>query len=92
VAAAVAGIQLLDGDLRKVAAALDIARATRRVIWQNLGWAFGCNLLAIPAAALGYLSPVIAGGAMALSSVLVVSNALRLKNWSPQLALAKGQP
>lgn len=92
VAAAVAGIQLLDGDLRKVAAALDIARATRRVIWQNLGWAFGFNLLAIPAAALGYLSPVIAGGAMALSSVLVVSNALRLKHWTPQLALAKGQP
>lgn len=91
VAAAVAGIQLLDGDLRKVAAALDIARATRRVIWQNLGWAFGFNLLAIPAAALGYLSPVIAGGAMALSSVLVVSNALRLKRWTPQIALAKGQ-
>ncbi len=91
VAAAVAGIQLLDGDLRKVAAALDIARATRRVIWQNLGWAFGFNLLAIPAAALGYLSPVIAGGAMALSSVLVVSNALRLKRWTPKLALAKGQ-
>lgn len=91
VAATVAGIQLLDGDLRKVAAALDIARATRLVIWQNLGWAFGFNLLAIPAAALGYLSPVIAGGAMALSSVLVVSNALRLKNWTPKLALAKGQ-
>lgn len=91
VAAAVAGIQLLDGDLRKVAAALNIARATRWVIWQNLGWAFGFNLLAIPAAALGYLSPVIAGGAMALSSVLVVSNALRLKRWTPQLALAKGQ-
>jgi len=86
VAAAVAGIQLLDGDLRKVAAALDIARQTRRVIWQNLGWAFGFNVLAIPAAALGYLSPVLAGGAMALSSVLVVSNALRLKRWTPQLA------
>lgn len=92
VAAAVAGIQLLDGDLRKVAAALDIARATRRVIWQNLGWAFGFNALAIPAAALGYLTPVIAGAAMALSSVLVVSNALRLKRWTPQLAVTKEVP
>lgn len=85
VAAAVAGIQLQDGDLRKVAAALEIAYATRRVIWQNLGWAFGFNVLAIPAAAFGYLSPVVAGGAMALSSVLVVSNALRLKRWQPAL-------
>lgn len=92
VAAAVAGIQLQDGDLRKVAAALDIARATRRVIWQNLGWAFGFNVLAIPAAALGYLSPVLAGGAMALSSVLVVSNALRLKRWRPALRPSVLQP
>ncbi len=83
VAAASSGMSLLDGDLALLVAGLDIARRTRRVIWQNLGWAFGFNVLAIPAAALGYLTPAIAGAAMAMSSVLVVSNALRLRRWHP---------
>jgi Cu+-exporting ATPase len=53
-----------------------------RKIWQGLGWVFANNLLAIPPAALGYLSPVVAGAAMALSSVSVVCNALLLRGWS----------
>lgn len=90
VAAASSGMSLLDGDLALLVAGLDIARRTRRVIWQNLGWAFGFNVLAIPAAALGYLTPAIAGAAMAMSSVLVVSNALRLRRWHP--AALDGRP
>lgn len=84
VAAASSQVSLLDGDLALLVAALDISRRTRAVIWQNLGWAFGFNLLAIPAAALGYLTPALAGAAMAMSSVLVVTNALRLKRWQPR--------
>lgn len=92
VAVASSGMSLLDGDLRLLVAGLAIARRTRRVIWQNLGWAFGFNLLAIPAAALGYLSPALAGAAMAMSSVLVVSNALRLRRWHPATSRPTSAP
>lgn len=96
VAAASSQVSLLNGDLALLVAALEISRRTRWVIWQNLGWAFGFNMLAIPAAALGYLTPALAGAAMAMSSVLVVSNALRLKRWRPtplaQLSAASTSP
>ena len=78
-----AGITLLRGDPLLVAAALDVSRRTVRKIRQNLFWAFAYNAAGIPLAALGYLSPVLAGAAMALSSVSVVSNALLLKRWQP---------
>jgi Cu+-exporting ATPase len=78
-----AGITLLRGDPALVAAALDISHKTVRKIRQNLFWAFAYNAAGIPLAALGYLSPVLAGVAMALSSVSVVSNALLLKRWRP---------
>ena len=78
-----AGITLLRGDPGLVAAALDISRKTVAKIRQNLFWAFAYNAAGIPLAALGYLSPVLAGAAMALSSVSVVSNALLLKRWKP---------
>ncbi len=80
---AAAGLTLLRPDPRLVAAALDIARATRRTIRQNLFWAFLYNLLGLPLAAAGLLSPAFAGSAMALSSVSVVANALRLRRWRP---------
>ncbi|MEJ5234116.1 MAG: hypothetical protein WHV64_18095, partial [Geminicoccaceae bacterium] len=70
---------------RLVAAALDVAAATRRTIRQNLLWAFLYNLLGLPLAAAGLLSPAFAGTAMALSSVSVVANALRLRRWRPPL-------
>ncbi len=79
-----AGITLMRGDPRLVPAALDISRRTYRKIQQNLFWAFVYNLVGIPLAALGFLSPVVAGAAMALSSVSVVSNALLLKRWKPE--------
>ncbi|GAB3361490.1 MULTISPECIES: heavy metal translocating P-type ATPase [Giesbergeria] len=78
-----AGITLMRGDPMLVAAALDISRRTVVKIRQNLFWAFAYNVAGIPLAALGYLSPVIAGAAMALSSVCVISNALLLKRWHP---------
>jgi P-type Cu+ transporter len=78
-----AGITLMRGDPRLVAAALDISRRTVRKIRQNLFWAFVYNVAGIPLAALGYLNPVVAGAAMALSSVSVVTNALLLKRWRP---------
>jgi Cu+-exporting ATPase len=78
-----AGITLMRGDPLMVAAALDISRRTVRKIRQNLFWAFAYNVAGIPLAALGFLSPVVAGAAMALSSVSVVSNALLLKRWKP---------
>jgi P-type Cu+ transporter len=78
-----AGITLMRGDPALVAAALDISRRTVRKIRQNLFWAFAYNAAGIPLAALGFLSPVLAGAAMALSSVSVVSNALLLKRWQP---------
>lgn len=81
-----AGITLLRGDPALVAAALDISRKTVTKIKQNLFWAFAYNTIGIPLAAMGYLSPVIAGAAMAFSSVSVVSNALLLKRWKPPVA------
>ena len=84
VAMQAAGITLMRGDPRLVPAALDISRRTYAKIRQNLFWAFVYNLIGIPLAALGYLNPVLAGAAMALSSVSVVSNALLLKTWKPK--------
>ncbi len=76
-----AGITLMRGDPSLVADALDISRRTYAKIRQNLFWAFVYNVVGVPLAALGLLSPVIAGAAMALSSVSVVSNALLLARW-----------
>jgi copper-transporting P-type ATPase V len=74
-------LTLLRGDLAGVATAIELSRRTYRTIVQNLGWAFGYNLAAIPLAALGLLSPIVAGAAMALSSVSVVGNSLRLRRF-----------
>ncbi len=79
-----AGITLMRGDPRLVPAALEISRKTYAKIRQNLFWAFVYNLIGIPLAAFGLLNPVLAGAAMALSSVSVVSNALLLKFWTPE--------
>jgi len=81
-----AGITLMRGDPRLVADAIDISKRTYAKIRQGLFWAFIYNLVGIPLAALGYLSPVIAGAAMALSSVSVVANALTLRRWRPTAA------
>src|SRR6185295_10206966 len=78
-----ADVTLLRNDLAAVAAAVDLSRATLSKIRQNLFFAFVFNVLGIPLAAFGLLSPVIAGAAMAASSVSVVSNALLLKRWRP---------
>jgi Cu+-exporting ATPase len=78
-----AGITLMRGDPLLVAAALDISDRTVAKIRQNLFWAFAYNAAGIPLAALGYLNPVLAGGAMAMSSVSVMANALLLKRWRP---------
>ena len=78
-----AGITLMRGDVALVGASLDISARTVAKIRQNLFWAFAYNVAGIPLAAMGFLNPVIAGGAMALSSVSVMSNALLLKRWKP---------
>ena len=78
-----AGITLMRGDVGLVPAALDVSRRTVAKIRQNLFWAFIYNVAGIPLAAMGYLSPVVAGAAMALSSVSVMSNALLLRRWQP---------
>jgi len=78
-----AGITLMRGDLALVSAALDISDRTVAKIRQNLFWAFIYNVAGIPLAAFGFLNPVMAGAAMAMSSVSVMSNALLLKRWKP---------
>jgi len=80
-----AGITLMRGDPSLVADAIDISRRTYAKIKQNLFWAFIFNSVGIPLAAFGFLNPMIAGAAMAFSSVSVVSNALLLKRWKPGL-------
>jgi len=76
-------VTLLRGELAGVLQAIQLARATWNIMQQNLGWALLYNVIAIPAAALGYLNPVIASAAMALSSISVVTNSLRLKRFRP---------
>ena len=87
-----AGITLMRGDVGLVAAALDISDRTVAKIRQNLFWAFAYNVAGIPLAALGYLNPVVAGAAMALSSVSVMSNALLLKRWRPPVCADRQLP
>jgi P-type Cu+ transporter len=74
-------LTLISGDLRAAADAIRLSRATLRTIKQNLGWAFGYNLIAIPLAILGLLNPLIGGAAMVFSSISVVGNALRLRRF-----------
>jgi Cu+-exporting ATPase len=81
-------LTLVSGDLRAAADAIRLSRATPRTIKQNLGWAFGYNVAALPLAAMGLLNPLIAGAAMAFSSVSVVSNALRLRRFRSQRGTA----
>jgi Cu+-exporting ATPase len=86
VAMQTAEITLLGNNPKLIADAIDISKRTYAKIRQNLFWAFAYNVIGIPLAAFGYLSPMLAGGAMALSSVSVVSNALLLKRWRPERA------
>jgi len=89
VAIQAAPITLLRGDPALVPAALEATRRTLAKIRQNLFWAFGYNLLGLPLAALGLLTPALAGAAMALSSVSVLGNALLLARWHPTSPPAK---
>ncbi|MGF6274609.1 Cu+-exporting ATPase [Massilia sp. UYP11] len=83
-----AGVTLMRGDPRLVADAIAVSRRTYRKIRQNLGWAFIYNVIGLPLAAFGLLDPMLAGAAMALSSVSVVANALLLRRWAPAPAAA----
>jgi Cu+-exporting ATPase len=85
------GITLMRGDLSLIIAALDISGRTVAKIRQNLFWAFIYNVAGIPLAAFGYLNPVLAGAAMAMSSVSVMSNALLLKRWQPVAPKSQGK-
>jgi len=84
VAMETAGLTLLRPDLRLIPQGLALSRAVTRKIHQNLFWAFAYNVVGIPLAALGFLSPVVAGAAMAASSVSVISNALLLRRFRPE--------
>jgi Cu+-exporting ATPase len=92
VAIAASGITLMRGDPGLVPAALDITRRTYAKVKENLAWAFAYNLLGLPLAALGVLSPMLAGAAMAMSSVSVVANALLLARWRPPAMIAGRRP
>ena len=81
-------ITLVSGDLRSAADAIRLSRRTLRTIEGNLFWAFAYNVAALPLAALGYLNPLVAGAAMALSSVVVVSNSLRLRRFRVRRSFA----
>jgi Cu+-exporting ATPase len=83
-------LTLVSGDLRAAPDAIRLSRATLRTIKQNLAWAFGYNVAAVPLAAVGLLNPVIAGAAMAFSSVSVVANALRLRRFKAERRAAVG--
>jgi Cu+-exporting ATPase len=86
-----AGVTLMRPDPRLVAGAIAASRATFRKIKQNLFWAFIYNVIGIPLAALGFLSPALAGAAMAMSSVSVVTNSLWLRRWRPRFQTSRGQ-
>ncbi|WP_133243485.1 heavy metal translocating P-type ATPase [Pueribacillus theae] len=84
VAIEAADVTLMRGDLLSISDSIQLSYATIRKIKQNLGWAFGYNVVLIPVAALGFLNPILAGAAMALSSVSVVVNTLFLNRWKPR--------
>ncbi len=92
VAVQAAGITLMRSDPMLIADAIAISRATGKKIRQNLFWAFAYNVVGIPLAGFGLLSPMIAGAAMAFSSVSVVSNALLLRRWRPAQPGMEGRP
>jgi Cu+-exporting ATPase len=85
-----ADITLMRGDLNTIPASIRLSRHTMRKIKQNLFWAFIYNIIGIPFAALGFLNPIIAGGAMALSSVSVVANSLSLRRFDPNQSTVPG--
>ncbi|MFT9493393.1 HAD-IC family P-type ATPase, partial [Anaerosolibacter sp.] len=83
VAMEAADITLMRGDLMGIVDTISLSKSTMRKIKQNLFWAFAYNVILIPVAAIGLLNPILAGGAMAFSSVSVVGNTLFLRKWKP---------